>query len=312
MTCTLLNSSKKNVLSNLNKKAQIPQSKCSVLSPDKPELGCMNLDDKGILYSFLQCDMNDTNNINGEKCYKKELQRYKCQDEFCLLKKKYYDSKSPELLKIIKEKYKPLQPKKWTNCSVEGGNKHRCHFTWLSNVDIQNAIYHYQKKYSNFEFIGLFMIDFDKVQRDLQYRKINLFDIDFNDYTSRGINNLGIIFNTDKSTGSGIHWVSMRIFWDIQTKKGEINYFDSAGNQHSIPLSILKLMKTLQKKGEEQGYTFITQVNKKPHQKNNSECGVYSVFFIIYTLFNSLSDLNSHNIDDEIIHMFRDKLWIKQ
>jgi Ulp1 family protease len=154
------------------------------------------------------------------------------------------------------------------------------------------------------------MIDFDIVQRDLLGRHINLFDLDFEDFNQRGINHLGIIFNTDTSNGSGIHWIAMQIFWDIKTKKGEINFFDSAGSSHTIPFSILKLMKHLQSKYKQQGYNFITQVNKTNHQREDSECGVYSVYFLIFTLFNSYSDMNNNVIDDSTIHMFRDILWV--
>jgi len=306
---------KSNLIIDLQKKANISNSKCSILSPENKQLECLDSNDTKVLYSYLDCNKNFKQNVNydaigsGDNCLSEQFAKYNCKDTLCLLKKKYQETQSPDLLNIIKKNYKPIQPKNWKQCGSK--NKHQCHYTWLSNIDIQNVMYHYQKKFKNFEFIGIFMIDFDRVQKDLIGRQINLFDLDFEEFNRRGINHLGIIFNTDTSKGSGIHWIAMQIFWEPNTmKKGEINFFDSAGSAHTIPFSILKLMKHLQSKYKKKGYDFITQVNKTNHQRENSECGVYSVYFLIYTLFNSYSDMNNNVIDDSTIHMFRDILWV--
>jgi len=293
--------SNQNKIDKYRKEANIPNNKCSILAKDKV-LDCLDQKDKTILYSKIQCEINDN------ECYQQKLEQYNCNDALCLLKKEYLQSKDDNVLDIIKTKHKPLQPKKWKHCNSR--NKHQCHYTWLTNLDIQNVMYHYEKKIHNFQFLGIFMIDFDVVKRNLSGVNIDLNQLNFDEFNQKGINHLGIIFNTDTSSGSGIHWVSMMIFWDTKTKKGEINFFDSAGTQHQIPNTILILMKNLQSSHKTKGYDLICHINRMNHQNRDSECGVYSVYSLIYTMFNKFSDLNSSRIDDATIHMFRDILWI--
>lgn len=293
--------------SNINKihkyreDANIPKNKCSILAKDKV-LDCLDDKDKSLLFSKINCNENDSD------CYEKKLLEYNCKDALCLLKKEFLNSQDDNILDIIRTKHKPIQPTKWKKCNSK--EKHKCHYTWLTNFDIQNVMFHYEKKFKNFHFLGIFMIDFDVVNRNLSGQNIDLNKLNFDDYNNKGINHLGIIFNTDTSDGTGIHWVSMIIFWNRITKIGEINFFDSAGEQHQIPNTILYLMKNLQSNHISKGYHFVCHINKMNHQTMDSECGVYSVYSIIYTMFNKFTDLNKSRIDDSTIHMFRDILWV--
>jgi hypothetical protein len=77
----------------------------------------------------------------------------------------------------------------------------------------------------------------------------------------------------------------------------------------AAPNTILLLMKTLQHKNSK--YQITCHINNMDHQSSTSECGVYSIYFNIFTLFNKYSDLNQTRIDDNTIHMFRDILFNK-
>ena len=90
---------------------------------------------------------------------------------------------------------------------------------------------------------------------------------------------IAIAFNLDKHTGPGTHWVSM--FIDIEARF--IFYFDSAGSK--IPKEIMSLVKRIQKQGLELSYRFKFIENyPMTHQHSNTECGMYSLFFIITML----------------------------
>lgn len=147
-------------------------------------------------------------------------------------------------------------------------------FDWLSTIDINQVLYQYEEKYQDFKFLGAVPIDF----MDLDYLPFK--KLDFAELESNGIQRIGVIFNTDKSTGRGKHWISL--FSDLT--KGQIYYSDSMGTRQ--PKEVNEFMKKIEK--------YLTEVknltdldiryNKTQHQKGNSECGVYSINFILRLL----------------------------
>ena len=57
-------------------------------------------------------------------------------------------------------------------------------------------------------------------------------------------------------------------------------------------------------------YWRIIEINKKQHQKKNSECGVYSMNFIIERLKGkTLKDINKKRIPDELMNEMRNILY---
>jgi Ulp1 family protease len=142
-----------------------------------------------------------------------------------------------------------------------------------------------------------------------------------------GIHRLGIIFNTDVSTGRGLHWISM--FIDLKEKK--IYFFDSVGKQPDLRIValvdriakwILKkhykinmnadhpYMRINNKNNIEQTNKLDIRFNTIQHQKENSECGVYSMHFILAMLQGITFDkYNSKRISDKEMNMFRYKFF---
>jgi hypothetical protein len=99
---------------------------------------------------------------------------------------------------------------------------------------------------------------------------------------------IGIVFNLDRYYQSGSHWVSM--FIDITNRF--IFFFDSADN--SIPPEIWtenpednSLVNRIIRQGKELSppidFTFYNNRGVE-HQTGNTECGMYSLFFIITML----------------------------
>jgi hypothetical protein len=171
--------------------------------------------------------------------------------------------------------------------------------TWLSNYDILNVLEQYEVNYPRFEFIGPTPIDFDT---RLDRNRVNPYDTGrsmqskhhssekkcvWNDLCHFSLkhqlsakkNKVGIIFNLDKHYQGGSHWVSL--FIDISHRF--MFYFDSAGGD--MPDEVNVLIERIQTQSKELGFQFDVKTNgTHAHQRGNTECGMYSLFFIITML----------------------------
>ena len=155
-------------------------------------------------------------------------------------------------------------------------------YQWLSTSDIHAVLKQYEESYPDFIFLGPVSIDFCSLTGN-EVCKINL-------KTSKrnGKTKIGIVFNTDPSTDQGQHWISM--FIDISNPDPslhEIGYFDSYGLAPLAP-EIQALVRTL--KSQNPNIKLKLNCNDDMctrairHQKNNSECGVYSINYIVTRL----------------------------
>lgn len=147
-------------------------------------------------------------------------------------------------------------------------------FDWLSTIDINQVLYQYEVKYPDFKFLGAVPMDFMDLDY-LPFKKLN-----FKELENEGIKRIGIIFNTDKSTGRGKHWISL--FVDLN--KAKIYFSDSNGTRPTKEISefmkiIEKYLIDIKKIPE-----LDARYNKTQHQKGNSECGVYSINWILRLL----------------------------
>lgn len=186
-----------------------------------------------------------------------------------------------EIEKIREDHYRPEAPKEW-------------HFkkdTWLSTIDIEKLLEQYEDKYPEFKSYGASPIDFDLKGKDIGWKKgqagaerclVNpLCNINLRELTNRDppIKFIGVVFNLDPHNKSGSHWISMF----VNLPKQEINFWDSYG--YIPPPEVAKLMKRIQKQAQNLGMKNCKcQVNKVRHQLKQSECGMYSSWFIIEQL----------------------------
>ena len=145
-------------------------------------------------------------------------------------------------------------------------------FEWLSTFNINDSMDQYEKKYNGFKFFGAIPMDF----ADLSQLEIN--NINYDNLQKNGITKIGVIFNLDEHYKPGSHWVAM--YTDF--KKGNIYYFDSFGTkpEKRVRSLIRKHAKYMNSKGIN-SKNIIADYNKIQHQKENSECGVYSMNFLI-------------------------------
>jgi hypothetical protein len=188
-------------------------------------------------------------------------------------------------------------------------------FEWLSTTEINECMERYMNKYPSFLFIGAVPIDI----RDLNEFGVNT--LKYDKLIKKGKTQIGIIFNLDEHYKSGSHWVAFYIDFN----KKQMYYSDSAGKppEKRVKRLVKKLAekwyqddiqnsnkyKSINKKKislpidsymNESGPNILEQkydikFNTLQHQYGGSECGVYSINFIVRTLRGD--DFNTiHNI----------------
>lgn len=168
-------------------------------------------------------------------------------------------------------------------------------FEWLSTIDINKVLQQYEHKYEDFKFLGAFPLDF----YDLEYTGIK--KLNFNDFIKKGITRFGIVFNMDTSDKSGSHWTSMF----IDFKKCQIYYSDSVGIKP--PKQIVFFIDIIKKFMQDNKCKDIDyQYNHYQHQKKDTECGVYSINFIIRLLKGkSFTDITTKRLPDDKVNKCR-------
>jgi len=206
-----------------------------------------------------------------------------CNDQVCWLRQDFV--KQIESDEIHKNTFKPIGP--------------RGKYEWLSTTHINDVIEQYMNVHKDFIFLGAVPIDFD----DLPV--LGLADLSFKELQGGGKNKLGIIFNLDEHYKSGSHWVAL--FGDLN--KNQVYFFDSYGKKpekrirklvsrivkymynkkYHKDLAVKKVISdikggSLNKNVFKELKTLDIDYNKVRHQFKNSECGVYSINFILRLL----------------------------
>ena len=168
-------------------------------------------------------------------------------------------------------------------------------FQWLSTLDINKTLAQYENKYQDFAFLGAVPIDFN----DLDYYPFK--NMNFNEFRKEGKNKLGVIFNLDEHYKGGSHWVSL--FTDLE--KGQIYFSDSYGRKPEKRIN--NFMERIKNYLETCNMDNIDmRHNPTQHQRGNSECGVYSINFIVRLVGGESFDSVVNNITkDEMMNQNR-------
>jgi len=262
-----------------------------------------NKDNKSDIWEAIQMKMND-------RCG---------EDEACWLEQGFL-KKMPE----FDQYFKPLAP--------------LGQYQWLSTDDIFNVMTQYDQKYDDFKFVGPLPMDFLNLSDpDSKY----LQNLNVNREKQKGYKTIGVIFNMDPSTKGGSHWIAM----NIDLRKGEIQFFDSYGDKKgyqnkfklpyhdsygtyhrdgviSMPPQIQKfvfqIMKRItpknafsggagRKKGVKMPYNL--RINTIQHQFANSECGIYSMLFVLKSRNMPFERITQDIITDEVANRERRNLF---
>ena len=188
-------------------------------------------------------------------------------------------------------------PEKWKD------NKNE----WLNTLDIEAVMKQYEEKYPDFIFLGPVPIDFDHELHPGMCVINELCNINLQKLLNNKKNKIGIIFNLDPHDKPGSHWVSLFADFD---KENKVYYFDSYG--YKEPKEVTVLMNRLKEQADKLNKNTTLHVNNIRHQFKNSECGVYSMNFIIQLLKGKkFEDLCQNIVKDEKMEKNRNKLYIK-
>jgi len=224
----------------------------------------------------------------------------KCSEQTCWLRQEFARGIQNEMIKT----FRPKGPSK----SKE----------WLSTIDIDKVMEQYQDKYKDFCYLGTVPSDFEELA------VLGIDKINFDNMAMKGKNRLGMVINLDEHTQSGSHWVAF--YADF--KKKQLYYFDSFAKPpiKKIRNFITRIAKYLyvkefgieiatkfkyivkgHAKKDKLGVSVLKKLNKIDirynkiqHQFENTECGVYSMNFIIRLLNGETFDEITNNITKDL------------
>jgi hypothetical protein len=174
-----------------------------------------------------------------------------------------------EKTKIAAEYLRPKAPEGWKNDPD----------MWLDSNNIMDVMNQYEEAFPKFEFMGPFPIDFaakDPYQKGGEPRCLmnEVCEFRVQKAIESGTESVGIVYNLDPHYKGGSHWVAT--FLDI--KNHRCLYFDSYGMKP--PAQIARFMQWLTTQDPKMTLTY----NSKRIQFKNTECGMYSMYFIIRML----------------------------
>lgn len=222
-----------------------------------------------------------------EKNFKK---KFDCDDQLCWLNQSFVKRiNNPQLSKYT---FRPEGPKK--------------KYEWLSTTNINDVVEQYENDVDDFLFLGAVPYDFQELRELQMGKELNFDDVidgKVNDDNKKGkkINKMGMVINLDPHYKSGSHWVAL--YNDFE--KNQIYFFDSFGKKprkkikkfinkltkymyqkkYNKKLPINKLIGDLKNKNKTEEIDnlskFDIRYNSIQHQLENSECGVYSINFLV-------------------------------
>lgn len=173
---------------------------------------------------------------------------------------------------------------------------------WLDNFIIRRKMEEYMKLCPDFYFIGPVCRDFDVKYNNKFCLENELCNFSHENYLKNNITKIGVIFNLDLHTGSGTHWTSLFII--LPESNRHIYYYDSVGD--NPPYEIFDFIKTISNKM----YCDYT-ISTKKNQRGSSECGIYSLHFMISMLTEAFTfhEYTKLYLPDNFIEQYREIFW---
>lgn len=161
---------------------------------------------------------------------------------------------------------------------------------WLATEDIDEVIDRYEDIFPHFRFLGTFPIDFQDVIpeaiRDLERLK-----------RDSKVKQIGVVLNLDTHDQPGSHWVGVII--DRQKKTFE--YFDSFADE--TPDEVYEFY-------SKHFPSYDLLENDITHQRENNECGNYSINFLVQRMSGrSFDDVTKDVIRDQEMNKKRPEFF---
>jgi hypothetical protein len=236
---------------------------------------------------------------NNKKTLLRELttrfeKKYGCDEQTCWLKTDVIKGTRDADIRL--NTFRPTGPAK--------------QFEWLSTRDIEGVLKQYEFQHKDFKFLGAMPSDFDELPiygtTDLQF-----------DELEGNTPKIGAVINLDTHNQSGSHWVAFY----ANLKTNTIYYFDSFAKtpQKRLKIFIRRLLTYMYNKKHNTKFSvdqfmakyhnsneYDVRYNKIQHQFKNSECGVYSMNFIIRLLEGDTFDyIVDNKVSDDVMNKYR-------
>lgn len=192
---------------------------------------------------------------------------------------------------------KTKAPKDWVK------NRHE----WLSSDDISAVEKKYEKLFEDYYFIGCVPIDFDLKSDTSKCLVSTLCSLKLDKLYAKGYHRIGIVINTDVHDGPGEHWVAVYCDMRPELEYPRVTYFDS------YALNPEPQIRVLMNRWKEQAdamqihpHQMHMTYNTTRHQRKESECGMYCLYFHLCCLNEVSMD---KRVPDEVVNAFRDTLF---
>jgi len=216
------------------------------------------------------------------------------------------------LMKELRNEYKDENEENWLkNTIINNMNREYRHIfqkyvfltrgvdpndkKWLSNINIDDVLTILASSYTNLHCFNTTVSDF------MKYDDMKITTNQMNKLIDIGKNTFILIFNTCTRSTSGEHWIE--IYTNINT--GNIYYIDSGGK--GIRRNIKEYINFMKSFCKEKP---IIRIGTTEHQTENTECGVYSLFFATCHVKGiPFEKLNKKRIKDSTIHKYRTQIY---
>lgn len=175
-----------------------------------------------------------------------------CEDELCWLR--LTPNLSSAAREDLVENFKPPIPR--------GAD------TWLTTTDIDRVMQQYTRIFDNFVWLGAHPVDFQTVSPETVGPAAILRRMKRKRYAA-------LVLNMDPHDQPGSHWVAVL----LDKKRRVVEYFDSLADP--APPEIDSLVRGL---SEASGKRWKLRTNSVAHQRENNECGVYAIHFLVRRL----------------------------
>lgn len=234
-----------------------------------------------------------------------------CENEACILKNasfsKLLSSKGHNSHILLNTYFKTFGPRNNTDL--------------LSNVNIDRTLELWSREFTDFYPCKFSMIDFYDVPNNFTH--INMADLvsgketyidSITNETRKNFKTFTCVLNTDISSGNGIHWVC--VFIDCRSNPYTIEYFNSCANSpHENVTTWMVTQKQFltkyNKSINEDKKVVMVNVVDTLHQKSNTECGMYVLYYIRCRLEGiPYTTFIDYKIPDEVVTKFREHIFI--
>lgn len=194
--------------------------------------------------------------------------------DLCWAKQKFVQDRAALL-----QKFRPPMQSSW--------KKHRT--TPLLTTDILKGLKPYEDKFSDFALLGVFAIDFLHKNPDGSCHVYDqICNMNLPAFMRNGVRQFGMVINLDPHYRGGSHWIA--VYMNTDPKDPRFGFYHFCSEASKPPQQILHYYENMR---SQYASAFPKRKKELPFSSNNvryqyknSECGMYSLLFIILCLEN--------------------------